>query len=66
MLGIEVLNEDEGHSRVWGNMTDKFGESFETAGGSANGDDQEIVIGSRALRVDLRFSGLVLGFIVNS
>ena len=43
VLGIEMLNEDESHSGVGREMGEKFGEGFQAAGRSSNGDNGHVV-----------------------
>jgi hypothetical protein len=55
MLGVEMLDEHEGHAGVRREVAEQFRDGFETAGGSSDGDDQEIRVGTtRAVAVALR------------
>jgi hypothetical protein len=43
VFGIEMLNEDESHSGVGREMGEQFGEGFQAARRSPNGDNGHIV-----------------------
>lgn len=47
MLGVEMLDEDEGHAGIGGQVGDEFGEGFDAAGGGADSGNQEIVLAFR-------------------
>ena len=44
VFGIQMLDQDEGHACVLGKITHEFGEGFDSAGGSADGGNQEVVL----------------------
>ena len=44
VLGVEMLDEDEGHPGIWREMADQFGYGFDAACGSADGDDSDFTL----------------------
>jgi len=47
MLGVEMLDENEGHAGIGSQVADEFGESFDSARGSANSGDQQVALAIR-------------------
>jgi hypothetical protein len=47
MLGVEMLNEDEGHAGIGSQVAHELGESFDSARGGADGGDQEVPLAVR-------------------
>ena len=49
MLGVEMLDEDEGHAGVWREVAEQLGNGFQAARGSSDGNNEEMVIGTSAM-----------------
>jgi hypothetical protein len=44
VLGIQMLHQDKGHSRVHWQIAHELGAGLNASGGGADGDDKEIVL----------------------
>ncbi len=45
VLGIKMLDQDESHACIVGKVSHEFGEGLDSASGSADGGNQEVVLG---------------------